>query len=103
MPTMISTAANLGVEPIYVPDNMPADELLDAMQQYAAEVDGQTSWMPGEAFAVRAWPHDRFRLSEVVEYRHTRQRYSPEVVQQLIAEDAGMTGNPLVSLHGGAR
>lgn len=103
MPTMISTAGNLGVEPIYVPDNMPADELLDAMQQYAADVDGQTSYMAGDAFTVRAWPHDRFRLSEVVEYRHKRQRYSAELVRQLIAEDAGVTGNPLASLHGGAR
>jgi uroporphyrinogen-III synthase len=104
MSTTITTAANLGIAPITVPDGMPHDELLDAMYQYAAEADAQIApWFHGGGFTVRAWPNDRFDPREVVEYRHTRQHYSPETVRALIAEDAGVTGNPLASLHGVAR
>lgn len=102
MSTTITTAANLGIAPMAVPDGMPHDELLDAMYQYAAEADAQMgAWFPaGLTFKVRAWPNDRFYPSEVVEIAHTRQHYSPETVRALIAEDAGVTGNPLASLHG---
>ena len=89
MSTLIGTAGNLAIPPIVVPDGMPEDELLDAMQGHAVEVDR----MMGELFSrdlvfkVRAWPNGRFRADEVVEIEHKRQRYSPELVAELIAED----------------
>lgn len=90
MGTTITTAANLGIAPIIVPDDMPRDELLLEMERFAAEADAQMGdWFPaGVAFKVRAWPNDRFYPSEVVEISHTRQRYSAEAVRALIAEDA---------------
>lgn len=88
--TMIKAAANIGCEPIYVSDDMPRDELLNAMYEFAAECDAQMGdWFPGaEKITVRAWPNDRFRVSEMVQIVHKRQHYSAELVAQLIAEDA---------------
>ena len=89
MSTRISLSNGFGMEPIIVPDNMPHDELLDAMYQYAAEADAVMGrWGTYDMeIVVRAWPNDRFVASECVEVRVPRQRYSPELVGTLIAED----------------
>ena len=91
MTTVIHTPQNLGFPPIEVPDGMPGDELLEAMQSYAAEVDAHMGdCFPADfSFGVRAWPNGRFRADEVVEIEHKRQCYSPELVAKLIAEDYG--------------
>lgn len=89
MATRISLSNCFGMEPIFVPDNMPHDELLLEMERFAAEADAAMGkWMPDNTIVVRAWPNDRFVASECVEYRHTRQRYDADTVAALIAEDA---------------
>lgn len=89
MATRISLSNGFGIDPITVPDGMPHDELLLEMERMASECDA----IMGDAcprdmtIVVRAWPYDRFRVSEVVELRHKRQGYSSELVAELIAED----------------
>ena len=89
MATRISTAANVGCAPIYVPDDMPRDELSNAMYEFAAECDAQMGgWFPGaDTIMVRAWLNDRFDVDDMVQIVHERQKFSPELVAQLIAED----------------
>ena len=89
MTTMIATAANTGCAPIYVPDDMPRDELLNAMYEFAAECDARMGgWFPhAEKITVRAWRNDIFDVDDMVQIVHERQTFSPELVAQLIAED----------------
>ena len=89
MSTRISTAANVGCAPIYVPDDMPRDELLNAMYEFAAECDARMGgrFPHAEKITVRAWRNDIFDVDDMVQIVHERQKFSPELVAQLIAED----------------
>ena len=85
----IGTAANTGCADIFVSADMPRDELLNMMHEYAAECDAAMGdWFPKDhVFAVRAWNCDVFDANSMVQIVHKRQHYSAALVAELIAED----------------
>lgn len=70
----------------FVPDDMPDDELENEMYLVACETSAITKQ---RKVMVRAWPHDRYRVSEMVEKVFTTPPVNlPEpLVSALIAED----------------